>query len=155
MTYLYIARKLRAGKKKPSGCHPFGVLEIFRLSPPHATPAQASEHYRVRSNTIEWIKDFLTYRQHQVLLDGVQPSQADYLSGVSQGTVLGQLLFLAFIKDMPEVTTSNTRLFADDGLLYRVIDLETDSIELQKDLDALHEWDRTWQMHFKPEKMPS
>ena len=113
------------------------------------------EHYRVRSNTIEWIKAFLTYRQHQVLLDGVQPSQADVLSGVSQDTVLGQLLFLAFIKDMLEVTTSNTHLFADDGPLYREIDSETDSIELQKDLDALHEWDRTWQMHFKPEKMPS
>ena len=53
---------------------------------------------------------------------------------------------------MPEVTTSNTPLFADDGLLYREIDSEADSAELQKDLDALQEWERTWQMHFQPEK---
>ena len=52
---------------------------------------------------------------------------------------------------MPEVTTENTGLFADDGLLYREIDSEADSTELQKDLDALQEWERTWQMHFHPE----
>ena len=110
------------------------------------------EYYGVRSNTLDWINAFLTYRQQQVLLDGVQSSQADVLSGVPQGTVLGQLLFLAFINDMPEITASNTRLFAVDGLLYREIDSEADSTELQKDLDALQEWERTWQMHFHPEK---
>ena len=62
------------------------------------------------------------------------------------------LLFLAFINDMPGVTTSDTRLFADDGLLYREINTETDSKELQKDLDALEELEITWQMHFHPEK---
>ena len=93
-----------------------------------------------------------TRREKEVLLDGVQSSQADVLSGVPQGTVLGPLLFLAFINDMPEVTTSATRLFADDGLLYREINTETYSEELQKDLDALEEWERTWHMHFHPEK---
>ena len=93
-----------------------------------------------------------TRREKEVLLDGIHSSQADVLSGVPQGTVLGPLLFLAFINDMPEVTTSDTRLFADDGLLYREINTETYSEELKKYLDALEEWERTWQMHFHPEK---
>ena len=119
---------------------------------PHMRLLHKLECYGVRSYTLDWIKAFLTYRQQQVLLDGVQSSQADVLSGIPQGTVLGPLLFLAFINDMPEVTTSNTRLFADDGLLYREVDSEADSTGLQKDLDALQEWERTWQMHFHPEK---
>ena len=53
---------------------------------------------------------------------------------------------------MPEVTTSETRLFADDGLLYREIKTEADSAELQKDLNALEDWEQTRQMHFHPEK---
>ena len=106
----------------------------------------------MRNNTLNWIKAFLSYRQQQVLLDGVTSSQAEVLSGVPQGTVLGPLLFLAFINDMPEVTTSETRLFADDGLLYREIKTEADSAELQKDLNAREDWEQTWQMHFHPEK---
>ena len=119
---------------------------------PHLRLLHKLDFYGVRSNTLNWIKAFLSYRQQQVLLDGVQSSQADVLSGVPRGTVLGPLLFLAFNNDMPEVTTSDTRLFADDGLLYREINTETDSEELQNDLDALEEWERTWQMHFHPEK---
>ena len=75
-----------------------------------------------------------------------------HLSGVPQGTVLGSLLFLAFTNDIPEVTTSETRLFVDDGLLYREIKIEADSAELQKDLNALEDWEQTCQMHFQPEK---
>ena len=108
------------------------------------------DFYGVRCNTLNWNKAFLSYRQQQVLLDGVQSSQADALSGVPQGTVLGPPLFMTFINDMPEVTTTDTRWFADDGLLYREINTETDSEELQKDLDAYEEWEGTWQMHFSP-----
>ena len=108
---------------------------------PHIRLLLKLEYYGVRSITLDCTNAFLTYRQKQVLLDGVQSSQADVLSGVSQGTVLGPPLFL--INDKPEVTTSNTRFFADDGLLYREIDSETDSIDLKKDLDDLQEWERT------------
>ena len=61
-------------------------------------------------------------------------------------------MFLEFIDDMPKVTTSEARLFADDGLLYREIRTKADSDELQRDLDALGEWETRWQIHFNPEK---
>ncbi|KAI8518860.1 hypothetical protein Bbelb_021170 [Branchiostoma belcheri] len=44
------------------------------------------------------------------------------------------------------------RLFADDCLLYRVIDKPSDALDLQKDLDALTRWQDTWQMSFNPSK---
>lgn len=75
-------------------------------------------------------------------------SQDDVLSGVPQGTVLGPLLFLAYINDMPECTSSDVRLFADDSLLYRSIVTVEDNLLLQKDLDALEKWEKTWLMSF-------
>ena len=79
-------------------------------------------------------------------------AEADIISGVPQGTVLGPLLFLAFINDLPESTSSDTRLFADDALIYRHIKSDEDARRLQQDLDALQKWEREWQMNFHPEK---
>lgn len=75
------------------------------------------------------------------------------ISGVPQGTVLGLLLFLAYINDLPEVVrSSDARLFADDCLLYKHIKNERDAALLQEDLSALEEWEQKWQMKFHPEK---
>ena len=69
-----------------------------------------------------------------------------------QDTVLGPLLFLAFINDLQEwVKHSDRRLFADDSLLVRQIKTENDAKLLQHDLNALEEWE-TWQMSFHPSK---
>ena len=91
--------------------------------------------------------------KQSVLLDGTRSSEADVLSGVPQGTVLGPLLFLAFINELPESTrNSDARLFADDCLLYRHIASNNDSALLQQDLTALERWEETWQMTFHPAK---
>ena len=73
-------------------------------------------------------------------------------SGVPQGSVLGPILFLIYINDLPEAITSEVRLFADDTALYLTIEGEKDSATLQHDLDKLFVWERQWDMEFNPSK---
>ena len=96
--------------------------------------------------------DFLSKKTQKVVLDGVTSSCADVISGVPQGTVMGPLLFLTFINDLPENTTSDVRLFADDCLLYRHIRNDEDAAALHKNLTSLQQWEETWQMQFHPQK---
>jgi hypothetical protein len=90
------------------------------------------EYYGVNAKTKNWIQSFLQNRQQRVILEGAASEQAPVLSGVPQGTVLGPLLFLTYINDMPEmVKSSETKLFADDSLLFRTINNQADSVLLQ------------------------
>ena len=119
---------------------------------PHQRLLHKLDFYGVRGTTWLWIKDFLTKRTQHVNLDGTSSSLADVISGVPQGTVLGPLLFLTYINDLPEHTESDVRLFADDALLYRKISSKADAEQLQRDLSALQHWEHLWQMEFHPQK---
>ena len=70
------------------------------------------------------------------------------LSGVPQGSVLGPVLFLIFINDLPDNIRSSVRLFADDCVLYRNIHSLQDCLTLQEDLTSLGQWEADWQMKF-------
>ncbi|KAL8613876.1 hypothetical protein ACOMHN_032866 [Nucella lapillus] len=120
---------------------------------PHQRLLRKLHHYGVRNNTIGWIQSFLSGRIQQVVLEGEHSSPSPVLSGVPQGTVLGLLLFLTYINDLPDVVKdSNTRLFADDALLYRNVCSAKEQSLLQADLDRLAEWENTWQMSFNAGK---
>ena len=73
-------------------------------------------------------------------------------SGVPQGFVLGPLLFLLYINDLPENIQSQVRLFADDTAVYLRVPGPNDSNILQSDLNYLQEWEQTWDMEFNPSK---
>lgn len=118
----------------------------------HSRLLQKLDHYGVRGNLLAWISDFLTGRSQQVVLEGASSNVSPVTSGVPQGSVLGPLLFLTFINDLPSRVKSTARMFADDCLLYREIRSQEDAHILQQDLDNLQKWEQDWQMTFNPDK---
>ena len=69
-------------------------------------------------------------------------------SGVLQGSVLGPILFIYFINDMPSVTKEDMNLFADDAKAFNEIQLKKDHEDLQTCIDALVKWSIKWGMGF-------
>jgi len=68
-------------------------------------------------------------------------------------SVLGPLLFILYINNLPDcVTFFTARLFADDTVVYRCITSSDDTDGLQRDIDALQLWTDTWLMQFNPSK---
>ena len=76
----------------------------------------------------------------RVLLDGQLSEEVRVTSGVPRGSVLGLLLFLAYVNDIWRNTESNIRLFADVCIIYRKIIDISDIDKLQTDLNRLGEW---------------
>ena len=88
----------------------------------------------------------------KVVVDGSFSDTAHVGSGVPQGTVLGPILFLCYINDLPSSVSSDVRLFADNCLLYRPIKTRDDQKKLQEDLTKLERWADIWGMKFNPSK---
>lgn len=79
-------------------------------------------------------------------------SQKHLTSGVLLGSVLGPILLLIYINDLPDRTRSKVRLFADDKAIYLAVSSLQDAQILQQDLDRLHEWELQWDMEFNSSK---
>ncbi|CAG9124584.1 unnamed protein product [Plutella xylostella] len=74
-------------------------------------------------------------------------------SGISQGSNLGPFLFVILINDLPDVVTnSKVLLFADDVKLMKAVNSQDDSLELQRDINALHKWSQENKLYFNPSK---
>ena len=73
-----------------------------------------------------------------VVLDGEASSELSVSSGVTQGSVLGPILFLLYINDLPDHIHSQARLFADDTAVYLAVQGQEDSATLQNDLNKLN-----------------
>ena len=107
---------------------------------PHERLLKKLDHYGIRGKTLEWIRAFLTNRTQKVTVEGVVSESIHVKSGVPQGSVLGPILFLVFITDLPASVQSSSRLFADDCVVYREIRSDKDCQILQDDLQKLWEW---------------
>ena len=104
---------------------------------------------------LKWVRSFLIGRTQCVKVEGMTSGWKNVLSGIPQGSVLGPLLFVIFINDMPdEVKYNICRLFADDCKLYGVVSNDEMEMEnkIQDDLTRLENWSRRWQLPFNAPK---
>ena len=133
-----------------------GILDLSKAfdTVPHKRLLGKLLLYGIDGKTHRWIESFLVGRKQCVMVDGARSTEEDVLSGVPQGTVLGPLLFLLYLNDLPSAVDPETkcRLFADDCLLYRSIDSLDDHVQLQRDLDSLQTWANDWGMTFNAKK---
>jgi hypothetical protein len=118
----------------------------------HWRLAMKLRNYGITGTVNKWIEDFLTDRTQRVVCTGESSEWAAVQSGVPQGSVIGPILFLIYINDLPENINSSVRLFADDTIMYMTMTNESDASALQADLDKLAAWEEKWQMKFHPDK---
>ena len=94
----------------------------------------------------------LTARQQRIVLNGQTSSWLNVTGGVPQGSVLGPLLFLIYINDLPDEITSSYKIFADDTSLFSKIENKSYSnFQLNKDLQTISKWAFQWKMSFNPD----
>jgi len=91
-------------------------------------------------------------RTERVRAGGHLSEEVRVTSGVPQGSILGPLLFLAYVNDIWRTTGSTIRLFADDCIIYKKIINDEDIVDLQKDLNRLGEWAAENGMKINPSK---
>ena len=113
---------------------------------PHMRLLYKLHYYGIIGSSHKWIASWLSERLQKVVLDDQASDPVPVLSGVPQGSVLGPVLFLIFINDLPDNIRSSVRLFADVCVLYRNIKTLTDCQILQDHLNSLGQWETDWQM---------
>lgn len=119
---------------------------------PHHLLIHKIKSYKFDVKVINWIEIWLSDRNARVEVNNTRSQTFKITSGVPQGSVLGPLLFLLFINDIPLcVNSSSCRLYADDTLLGMDITHSGES-SLQNNVNALYEWSLKWGMTFNASK---
>ncbi|KHN89022.1 putative RNA-directed DNA polymerase from transposon BS [Toxocara canis] len=92
-------------------------------------------------------------RSFRVKVGNALSSSRFVLSGVPEGSILGPLLFLLYVNDLPKSLLSCCKLYADDVKIYRPItDPQFDYNVLRQDMISLEQWSQLWQLDISPEK---
>jgi len=119
---------------------------------PHKRLLAKLQSYGIRGTVLQWISSFLSGRQQRVMIAGTGSDWESVLSGVPQGSVLGPMLFICYINDMPNSVSSFIYMYADDTKLCREVGNILDQTTLQKDFNDIQTWSDTWQLKFNSTK---
>ena len=102
--------------------------------PPHLRLLVKLQSYGICSKTLDWIRAFLAGRHQCVVVNGQRSEWSEVTSGIPQGSVLGLLLFVMFINDLPKTDNCGVKLFADDTKVYVRSDIPGKPDCLQNDI---------------------
>ena len=104
---------------------------------PHKRLLKKLDHYWIHGQLIKWIESWLFGRTQTVVVNGSQSSPVTVTSGVPRGPLLGPLMFSLYINDIGLQITSELGLFADDSVLYGVVNNISSAEVLQSDLNKI------------------
>ena len=108
--------------------------------------------YGVENKLLNLIQNYLTNRQQRLLLNGKTSKCTNILAGIPLGSVLGHLLFLIYINDLPDGLKSICKIFANDtSLSSKINDINTSNIDFSNDLVKISRWAYQWKMSFNPD----
>ena len=127
------------------------IMKAFDTVPHQRLLAKLSS-YGILGKTPSWIKSFLTSRKQRAVVNGEVSDRSDVTNGVPQRSVLGPILFLCYINDLPLVIQNTVKVFADDTKIYSEVGSVKDCRRLQNDLDQISDWSKTWELKFHPQK---
>ena len=98
------------------------------------------------------IQSFLDNRHQRVVLNGQSSKWSLVEAGAPQCSILGPLLFLVYINDLPQGLRCNRKLFADNTSLFSTISSPAiSSSNLNEDLLKITQWAYQWKMLFNPD----
>ena len=121
-------------------------------SVPHRRLLDKVKIFGITSNIHKWIETFLTGRRQKVRADEVLSRWCGVTSGIPQGSVLGPILFVLFINDLPDVVNCGVEIYADDTKIFAKATNKSEHDLLQENLDKMYRWSEIWQLTFHPEK---
>ena len=120
---------------------------------PHNRLMNVLGHYGITDPILSWVKDFLSNRTQQIVVNGRKSETHHVTSGVPQGSVLGPLLFVTYINLMVDKAgSSEIYLYAEDLKIYNGIKSSDDVEDLQNGLDNLYDWTKYSLLRFHPGK---
>ena len=131
------------------------TLKKLLTKSPHRRLINKVKSYGIKGEILGWIAVFLSNRTQQVTMNGESSEFKKVKHGIPQGSVLGLLLFVMFINDLPEQVNSECYLFADDIKIFREIKGSDDHTTLQNDINTMLDWANKWQLQFHPDKCVS
>ena len=119
------------------------------------------EAYGIEGRLLKWLEAWLTGRRQRVVVGEAKSPWLEVVSGTTQGTVLGFLLFLIYINDLPGICSPENEslimLLADDTKTFQEIDSDEskqdgNQQELQSRIDGISQWANEWKMEINPVK---
>ncbi|KXJ07571.1 RNA-directed DNA polymerase from mobile element jockey, partial [Exaiptasia diaphana] len=110
--------------------------------------------YGISGQLLSWLTDYLSGRFQRVVLEGASSQWAPVTSGVPQGSLLGPLLFVIFINDLPDVAEEgvNTALYPDDTKIFGAVKNGNDCETIQTTLSNMAEWTQVNNIDFNASK---